>query len=174
MASSLARLTSLSTQTLSLLLERQRLQSLSSSTPNSNGVTTSNLHIPQITRNLKQLRVAILEAEEKDLTTGGEGAEAIKLLKSQYGRMRGMLGEEVCELQGVETFPETKREVKVEVDEAVDDGDTKELQRSQWGGDEDRVYTPYQDEPEVDTSTMLQQQRDMMSGRLSFDPICSN
>ncbi|EIM83978.1 uncharacterized protein STEHIDRAFT_148708 [Stereum hirsutum FP-91666 SS1] len=164
MASSLARLTSLSTQTLSLLLERQRLQSLSSSIPNSNGATTSNLHIPQITRNLKQLRVAILEAEEKDLTTGGEGAEAIKLLKSQYGRMRGMLGEEVCELQGVETFPETKPEVKVEVDEVVvDDGDRKELQRSQWGGDEDRVYTPYQDEPEVDPSMMLQQQRDMMS-----------
>lgn len=119
--------------------------------------------------------MAILEAEEKDLTTGGEGAEAIKLLKSQYGRMRGMLGEEVCELQGVETFPETKPEVKVEVDEVVvDDGDRKELQRSQWGGDEDRVYTPYQDEPEVDPSMMLQQQRDMMSGRLSFNLICSN
>lgn len=86
-----------------------------------------------------------------------------------------MLGEEVCELQGVETFPETKPEVKVEVDEVVvDDGDRKELQRSQWGGDEDRVYTPYQDEPEVDPSMMLQQQRDMMSGRLSFNLICSN
>ena len=44
----LAKLTSQSTQTLSLLLERQRLQTLSTD--------STSLHLPQITRNLQQLR----------------------------------------------------------------------------------------------------------------------
>lgn len=76
---SLAKLTSQSTQTLSLLLERQRLQTISSG-PN-------NLHLPQITRNLNQLRTGILELESKEGVS-----EASRLLKSQYERMRGMLG----------------------------------------------------------------------------------
>jgi syntaxin 8 len=76
---SLDRLTSLSTQTLSLLLERQRLQGFSSS--------PSTLHLPQITKNLGQLRTGILSLEEND----GQ-SEAATLLRSQYERMRGMLG----------------------------------------------------------------------------------
>lgn len=79
----LARLTSLSTQTLSLLLERQRLQTLSA------GGNGSALHLPQITRNLNQLRAGVLELEEKEGST-----EAVRLLRSQYERMRGMLGPE--------------------------------------------------------------------------------
>ena len=66
---SLAKLTSQSTQTLSLLLERQRLQTISSG-PN-------NLHLPQITRNLNQLRTGILELESKE-----GGSEASRLLKN--------------------------------------------------------------------------------------------
>ena len=58
MAASLARLTSLSTQTLSLLLERQRLQNLPSN--------STSLHAPQIVKNLQQLRAGILELEEKE------------------------------------------------------------------------------------------------------------
>jgi len=88
---SLAKLTSLSTQTLSLLLERQRLQSISqfqSSSSQQSG-TSSNLHLPQITRNLNQLRTGILELESKN---GAGVAEAAGLLRNQYGRMRGMLG----------------------------------------------------------------------------------
>ncbi len=77
----LAKLTSLSTQTLSLLLERQRLQTLST-----NG---TGLHLPQITRNLQQLRTGITDLEEKE-----GNIEAVRLLKSQYERMRGMLGVE--------------------------------------------------------------------------------
>lgn len=85
----LAKLTSQSTQTLSLLLERQRLQTLSPGPTNS-------LHLPQIARNLKQLRAGIVKLEEK------EGAsEAVRLLKSQYERMRGMLGGE-ADAAGVE------------------------------------------------------------------------
>ena len=81
MAASLSRLTSLSTQTLSLLLERQRLQSLPSN--------STSLHTPQIVKNLQQLRAGILDLEEK------EGpSEATKLLRTQHERMRGMLGGE--------------------------------------------------------------------------------
>jgi hypothetical protein len=92
----LAKLTSLSTQTLSLLLERQRLQSLSA---DGNGST---LHLPQITRNLNQLRTGVLDLEEKEGST-----EAVRLLKSQYERMRGMLGSE-AEAAGIPrlVFPE--------------------------------------------------------------------
>lgn len=90
---SLAKLTAVSTKTLSLLLERQRLQTLptysttSSSEPSSQG---SSLHYPQIKRNLGQLREGILAMEAKE----GPSSEAAKLLRNQYDRMRGMLWEE--------------------------------------------------------------------------------
>ena len=91
---SLAKLTAVSTKTLSLLLERQRLQTLpsySTNTPGSNvGPNGSSLHYPQIKRNLGQLRVGILALEAKE----GSTAEAAKLLRSQYDRMRAMLWEE--------------------------------------------------------------------------------
>ena len=77
----LSKLTSISTQTLTLLLERQRLESLSTN--------STSLHLPQITRNLQQLRTGIVDLEEKE-----GNIEAVRLLKSQYERMRGMLGAE--------------------------------------------------------------------------------
>jgi len=82
---SLAKLTSLSTQTLSLLFERQRLQTLPSFSADSNGAS---LHLSQITRNLERLRSGVLELEEKE----GQQTEAVVLLRSQFERMRGMLG----------------------------------------------------------------------------------
>lgn len=82
---SLAKLTSLSTQTLSLLLERQRLQSLPQL--QSGTQSQSNLHLPQISRNLNALRTGILELEKSE-----SGGEAAGLLRNQYGRMRSMLG----------------------------------------------------------------------------------
>jgi len=94
---SLPKLTSLSTQTLSLLLERQRLQSLSASGTGSRSTTP--LHLQQITRNLKQLRTGVLELESKDGKT-----EASKLLREQYERMRGMLG--VDGQEGIERLPD--------------------------------------------------------------------
>jgi len=82
---SLARLTSISTQTLSLLLERQRAPpSFSSDGSDSNG--SNNLHLPQIQKNMTQLRRGILEMEEKEGRT-----EAVKLIRNQYERMRNML-----------------------------------------------------------------------------------
>jgi len=81
---SLAKLTSLSTQTLSLLLERQRIQSL----PTPPGTSTASLHLRQIIKNLQQLRVGILGLRETD----GSFSEAVDLLSGQYDRMRAMLG----------------------------------------------------------------------------------
>jgi hypothetical protein len=81
---SLAKLTSLSTQTLSLLLERQRLQSF----PSASLSQPKSLYASQITKNLRQLRAGILEMEEKDGRT-----EAVALLRGQYERMRSMLGD---------------------------------------------------------------------------------
>jgi syntaxin 8 len=86
---SLAKLTAVSTKTLSLILERQRLQALPSYS--SDGISNgSSLHYPQIKRNLNQLREGILALEAKE----GSSTDATKLLCSQYERMRGMLWEE--------------------------------------------------------------------------------
>lgn len=90
---SLVKLTAISTKTLSLLLERQRLQTLPSySTDGSSAAGNgSSLHYPQIKKNLNQLREGIVALEAKDgITT----LEATKLLRNQYDRMRGMLWEE--------------------------------------------------------------------------------
>ncbi|GJE98218.1 SNARE motif of SYN8 domain-containing protein [Phanerochaete sordida] len=89
----LAKLTSLSTQTLSLLLERQRLQSLAAG--------GDSLHLPQITRNLGQLRTGVLALEDAEGST-----EAVRLLRSQYERMRGMLGPD-AEAAGIQSLQET-------------------------------------------------------------------
>jgi syntaxin 8 len=79
---SLAKLTSVSTQTLSLLLERQRLHALPAA-------VSPGAHLQQIVKNLAQLRVGVLELEANEGRT-----EATKLLRSQFERMRSMLGDE--------------------------------------------------------------------------------
>lgn len=88
---SLAKLTSISTLTLSLLLERQRLHTLPSFSTISDpdAAKPPSLHLPQITKNLSRLRTGILELEAKD-----GRSEAVALLRSQYERMRNMLGED--------------------------------------------------------------------------------
>ncbi|TCD67624.1 hypothetical protein EIP91_012189 [Steccherinum ochraceum] len=166
----LAKLTSQSTQTLSLLLERQRLQSLSS-TPN------NSLHLPQITRNLKQLRSGILALEEK------EGAsEAVRLLKSQYERMRGMLG---AEGSGVESLPIPPPEQPASSASSSSSSlppsktpspppfsawrtgtpPTKDARDTSPEG----PFAPYTDDPEagppLSQAEMLQQQREMMDSQ---------
>jgi syntaxin 8 len=62
------------------------MQSLPSFTSGS----SSNLHLPQITRNMNQLHSGILALEAE-----GTNSEAVSLLKNQYGRMRGMLGSDM-------------------------------------------------------------------------------
>ncbi|KAK7691456.1 hypothetical protein QCA50_004855 [Cerrena zonata] len=151
---SLAKLTSISTQTLSLLLERQRLQTLS-------GPTTNSLHLPQITRNLNQLRLGIVELEEK-----GGNPEAVKLLKGQYERMRGMLGPE-AETAGIPSLKQTSSE------EPSPAASSSSLPRSSVSPHPPDLppkqvegpFAPYTDDPEAaypSDGELLQTQRQIM------------
>ncbi|KZP08526.1 hypothetical protein FIBSPDRAFT_874452 [Athelia psychrophila] len=147
---SLAKLTSLSTQTLSLLLERQRLQSLPQFQSQSG--STSNLHLPQITRNLNQLRAGILELEVTDPNRGGETAG---LLRNQHARMRAMVGgEEETNSLGIQSLGSP---IPV-----VSHPPTPSPARRQ----SEPVYSPYTDDPEAgapyDPDMMLQTQKRTM------------
>ncbi|KAI0360717.1 hypothetical protein OH77DRAFT_713835 [Trametes cingulata] len=150
---SLAKLTSLSTQTLSLLLERQRLQTLNS----------TSLHTPQIAKNLEQLRLGILEMEER------EGpSEASRLLRSQHERMRGMLGPE-ADAAGVQRC----EELRPLVPEAAASSSSSPVPGSPVApspapafaaAPSNPEYAPYTDDPEAGYSSeeMLLQQRQIM------------
>ncbi|KAM6494904.1 syntaxin-like protein [Amanita muscaria] len=133
---SLPKLTSVSTQTLSLLLERQRLQSLPLVGP-------SDTHLQQIVKNFTQLRTGILKLEANEGRT-----EAVALLKSQFERMRGMLGDE----GNVESLSKDGTGAPLGGSSLL--GSSKDFASS-------ASYTPYKDEPEEshpDTILQVQQQ----------------
>ena len=142
---SLAKLTALSTQTLSLLLERQRLQSLSPAAT-ADG-TNSSLHLPQITRNLAQLRLGIIELESL-----GEHTEAVALLRNQHVRMRGMVGSDAV----IEPLsePTATRE------------STPPREENAWPAARKQDFAPYTDDPEAgsDPVLLLHEQRRLMDG----------
>ena len=142
---SLAKLTALSTQTLSLLLERQRLQSLSPAAT-ADG-TNSSLHLPQITRNLAQLRSGIMELESL-----GEHTEAVALLRNQHVRMRGMVGSDAA----IEPLPEP----------AATRESTPTREENAWPAVRTQDFTPYTDDPEAgrDPVLLLHEQQRLMDG----------
>ena len=156
---SLPRLTSLSTQTLSLLLERQRLQSISPA--GATGGMTSSLHIPQITRNLAQLRSGILELE----SSGGH-SEAVALLRNQHTRMCGMVGTDAL----FESLPEpTTSSSGTQEDDEVRRSWTPpgaEKSKRAWPSVGEHDFMPYSDDPEAgrDPAFLLQEQRRLMDG----------
>lgn len=83
--SSSTKLTALTTSTLSLLLERQRLQA-----------THPTLHLQQIVSNLRVIRAGVIVAQN-------QGDVAIsESLRGQYERIIGMLGAEEAEEAGLE------------------------------------------------------------------------
>lgn len=86
------KLTSLTTATLSLLLERQRLQS-----------THPALHLAQIVANLRTLRsgVSALQDASDAGSALGDGDDGVAALRGQYERLRVMLGEEEAEKAGL-------------------------------------------------------------------------
>ncbi|KZT03611.1 uncharacterized protein LAESUDRAFT_659143 [Laetiporus sulphureus 93-53] len=153
---SLARLTSLSTQTLSLLLERQRLQTLSN--PNA-----SSLHVPQIARNMQQLHVGVLQLEQND-----GRSEAVNLLRSQYERMRDMLGSD-ADVANVPKFvaresPQTSAEASVS-SSSLPSPPVSAAPLPVPIKDDEPAYVPYTDDPEAaypSHEEMLQAQRQMM------------
>ncbi|KAI0674262.1 hypothetical protein C8Q78DRAFT_966407 [Trametes maxima] len=150
---SLAKLTSLSTQTLSLLLERQRLQNMNS----------TSLHTPQIAKNLEQLRTGISEMEERDGVS-----EASRLLRSQHERMRGMLGPE-ADTAGVKRCQEPHPpQVSPEASTSSSPNPGSPAAESPFAAPpaapSHSDYTPYTDDPEAGYSSeeMLLQQRQIM------------
>ncbi|KAF8234513.1 hypothetical protein L208DRAFT_828805 [Tricholoma matsutake] len=151
---SLPKLTSLSTQTLSLLLERQRLQTLpsySSSTTDAQS-TQSQSHLSQISQNLNRLRTGILEVEAK------EGrSEAIGLLRNQYERMRDMLGEK-GNIQSLAPASEDP------VGSSPSPLTVPTLPLQPPAKDSEPFYAPYTDDPEAGygPGIMLQTQRRMI------------
>ncbi|EJD37666.1 hypothetical protein AURDEDRAFT_116745 [Auricularia subglabra TFB-10046 SS5] len=135
--SALARLTHISTQTLTLLLERQRLEALGQAPPPS---TTS-----QITRNLGQLRAGVLEMEQ-----AGSAGDAARVLREQYERMRAMLGPDGESIESLKPLAPPSPPPKVEQEPVLPT----------------RVYEPYRDddeEPEVDVNAVLGQQQQHMA-----------
>jgi syntaxin 8 len=155
---SLARLTALSTQTLSLLLERQRLHSLSPAV--TQGATNSSLHLPQITRNLALLRSGILELEST-----GDHSEAVVLLRNQHVRMRGMVGSDAV----IEPLPEP-----TPTQDDDDDPQAREKPQHQhaWPAVDKQAFTPYTDDPEAgrDPVSVLQEQQRLMDGACHAPP----
>ncbi|KAJ7621173.1 syntaxin-like protein [Roridomyces roridus] len=149
---SLAKLTSISTQTLSLLLERQRVQTLPSYTTDS-APRNSNLHLPQITTNLNSLRAGILALEAK------EGrSDAVNLLRNQHERMRGMLG--AGEDEGVESY---RLRSSLDPLKPPTSAQRQELlPTTPSSGLNSAVFTPYTDDPEAEPAELLQTQRLMM------------
>ncbi|KAJ7489432.1 syntaxin-like protein [Mycena latifolia] len=149
---SLAKLTSISTQTLSLLLERQRMQTLPSYSSEANDVPTqpNNLHLSQITQNLNSLRAGILSLEAR------EGrSEAVGLLRNQHERMRAMLG--AREDDGVESLDPVRPPAKLIPTPPSEP-----------------VYTPYTDDPEAGPDEMLQTQRQLMDQQDSHLDLLSH
>ncbi|KAF8347465.1 syntaxin-like protein [Amanita rubescens] len=156
---SLPKLTSLSTQTLSLLLEQHRLTSFSSS--NASPRSSSSTQILQITKNLTQLRAGILELEANEGRT-----DAVTLLRSQFERMRTMLGdgdhvESLDAEDGVKSSDPSSSSGHGHGGPSPDSlllKSSKEFASS-------AVYVPYTDDPAEepsDPNMMLQVQRQMM------------
>ncbi|KAJ7176621.1 syntaxin-like protein [Mycena filopes] len=151
---SLAKLTSISTQTLSLLLERQRMQTLPSYTSQADSAPSqpNNLHLPQITQNLNSLRSGILALEAK------EGrSDSVTLLRNQHERMRAMLGaREDDGVESLEPAPPPPRQQLIPSPSA------------------EPVYTPYTDDPEAEPHEMLQTQQQMMDQQDSHLDLLSH
>ncbi|GLB41053.1 hypothetical protein LshimejAT787_0902680 [Lyophyllum shimeji] len=159
---SLAKLTSISTLTLSLLLERQRLHTLPSfsATSDPNAVRPPSLHLPQITKNLKRLRSGILELEAK------EGrSEAVVLLRSQYERMRAMLGEDSNVVESLDSEPEQRPASSSSPSPSPPSSIAPTPPSKLPAKDAEPVYSPYTDDPEAgyhENGILLQEQRRMM------------
>ncbi len=152
---SLAKLTALSTQTLSLLLERQRLRSLTPAV--TEDATNISLHLPQITHNLALLRSGILELEST-----GDHSEAAALMRNQHVRMRGMVGSDAV----IESLPEPT------TTQEDDHPPAREKPQHAWPAVDKQAFTPYTDDPEAgrDPVSVLQEQQRLMDGACRAPP----
>lgn len=132
------RLTALTTSTLSLLLERQRLQA-----------THPTLHLQQIASNLRVIRAGVIVAQSQDSDAVSQS------LREQYERMIGMLGVEEAEGAGLESIPPPGPQSPSPPLSSLGERKSSEP-----------LFEPYTDDPnpstELDNGGMLLQQRRMM------------
>ncbi|KAI9456418.1 syntaxin-like protein [Boletus coccyginus] len=139
MPSEASKLTALTTATLSLLLERQRLQS-----------THPTLHLPQILSNLRTLRSGVIALQD---ALDEDGVDGVAALRGQYERLRGMLGDEEAEKAGLASIalPEAPSPTPPATPELKH---TPEL-----------AFEPYTDDPDAhsqDEGVILLQQREII------------
>ncbi|KAF8342727.1 uncharacterized protein EI90DRAFT_2903067 [Cantharellus anzutake] len=141
---SAARLSSISAQTLSALLERTRLRELGKTPPSS--------QLSNIKRNLEVLRLGILQLEQNQ---EGENAAA-NALRGQWERAKRMLGEDAS---GIPDLPPPQQQ-------HTHPSPTVQLRDAMSGSDP--VATPYRDDPleaptpELNSVEEVQAQRQMM------------
>lgn len=156
-----AKLTSLTTSTLSLLLERQRLQS-----------THPTLHLVQIVTNLRTLRSGVIALQ--DTTTTNEHEEdSVAALRGQYERLRGMLGEEEADKAGLERYAAfslsatelTLHSIPLPASPSPTPPGTPERKSS---FEPASVFEPYTDDPPMDDDGIVLQQRQIIQGSSSF------
>ncbi|KAG8991084.1 hypothetical protein FRB94_012870 [Tulasnella sp. JGI-2019a] len=124
-----SRLSQLSSRTLSLVLERQRLASFSP------GGTLPASQLTQISRNLIELRTGILEQE----ALGFDVSETVKPVRQQWLRMRAMLGEEGLSIDNLPQPP------SIPPPPQHAPPPKSPLLTTYSGGD--RIDTPYTDDP---------------------------
>ncbi|KAF9223201.1 hypothetical protein BS17DRAFT_782544 [Gyrodon lividus] len=143
--SSNPKLTSLTTSTLSLLLERQRLQS-----------THPTLHLQQIVSNLRTLRTGVVELQQ--VSQGNDGG--VEALRAQFERLRGMLGEAEAEGAELQSIP---------IPTPPSPTPPASLMRHERKISPEPVYEPYTDDPdpapELDEGGILLQQRHIMEAQ---------
>jgi syntaxin 8 len=155
---SAGKLTSLATSTLSLLLERQRLQA-----------SHPTLHLQQISTNLHKIREGVIILHND---SNHEAAEGLTL---HYERLRGMLGEEEAEKVGLHpcVVPPVIANAhlisfRIPAPMSPSPPPLPERDISPYP-----TYEPYTDDPspEPDENGILLQQRQMMDGEFAVKTL---
>ncbi|KAG2336139.1 hypothetical protein BDR05DRAFT_897112 [Suillus weaverae] len=143
---SASKLTSLATSTLSLLLERQRLQA-----------SHPTLHLQLISTNLHKIRDGVII-----LRTASDN-EAAENLRAHYERLRGMFGEEAAEKAGLHTFV-VPSVIAIVIPPPMPPSPPPLAERVP---SPETTYEPYTDDPspDPDENGILMQQRQMMDAQ---------
>jgi len=141
---SAARLSSISAQTLSALLERTRLQQLGKTPPAS--------QLANIKRNLEVLKDGILQLEQSQ----GEESTATNTLRGQWERAKRMLGEDG---HGIPDLPPLRPPSQ----------SPSSVQLHEMMSGSDPIVTPYRDDPLDSSSPPLDPADELLVQRQMMD-----
>ncbi|KAH7912884.1 syntaxin-like protein [Hygrophoropsis aurantiaca] len=152
----LPKLTSLCTQTLSLLLERERLP----------GAPT--LHLVQISQNMRTVREGLAGLM---IAHGNPIPAELEALRAQYERMRGMLGEDTAIGAGIESIKLPPPPPPPARSPSPHPSELRLTHTAERKVSPEPVYEPYTDNPYADDpdanepGILLQTQREMMDAQ---------